>query len=137
VLRGPAGVLALGRVRRPQDSPKSVMRRMMRQALQAEGFRGRNHEGRAEEVFAALEAVGGERIPAVEAARWTVEHRPADSIASWQGKAGLAGIDVPAELKARVLASVRESAKALFGDLDRALPQEEAFEIAAIRLPIG
>jgi SAM-dependent methyltransferase len=137
VLRAPGGVLALGRVRRPHDSPRSVLRRMMRQALQAEGFRGRNHEGRAEEVFAALAAVGGERIPAVEAARWTVEHRPADSIASWRGKDGLAGIDVPDDVKARVLASVRETAAASFGDLDAPLPQEESFEIAAIRVPVG
>jgi ubiquinone/menaquinone biosynthesis C-methylase UbiE len=137
VLRSPGGVLALGRVRRPPDSPKSVLRRMMRRALEAEGFPGRNHEGRAEEVFAALEAHGAERIPPVAAARWTAQHRPADSIASWQGKAGLAGVDVPEGVKARVLASVREAAATHFGDVDVPLTQEESFEIAAVRVPVG
>jgi ubiquinone/menaquinone biosynthesis C-methylase UbiE len=137
VLRAPGGVLALGRVRRPPDSPRAVLRRQMRQALEAEGYRGRNHEARAEAVFAGLETHGAERIAPIVAARWTVQHRPADSIASWASKAGLAGIDVPEAVKARVLASVRDLAAAHFGNLDEPLAQEESFEIAAIRVPIG
>ncbi|HLM66759.1 MAG TPA: methyltransferase domain-containing protein, partial [Longimicrobium sp.] len=39
----PGGWLATGRVRRPPDSPKSVLRRQMRRMLQAEGFAGRSH----------------------------------------------------------------------------------------------
>jgi SAM-dependent methyltransferase len=136
VLRAPGGWLVLGRVRRPPDSVKSVLRRRMRQMLAAEGVAGRSHDARADAVFAALEDVGARRIEPRIAARWTGEHRPADSIAAWEGKSGLAGVDVAADVKARVLAGLREWAAAEYGDLDRPLPQEEAFELAAIRIPV-
>lgn len=137
VLRAPGGWLVLGRVRRPPDSVKAVLRRRMRQTLAAEGYAGRSHDARAGAVFAALEGVGGRSIEPRVAARWTSPHRPADSIAAWEGKSGLAGLDVPAEVKARVLAALHAWATEAFGDVDRALPQDEAFELSAIRIPIA
>ncbi|HEU0053545.1 MAG TPA: class I SAM-dependent methyltransferase [Longimicrobium sp.] len=136
VLRRPCGWLAIGRVRRPQHSPKSLLRRRMRRLLEAEGFAGRSGERHADELFAALEWWGGERLPVRETARWTVPHAPADSLAAWAGKAGLAGIDLPAEVKARVLADLESWAAAEFGDLRRPLEQEEWFEIAAAKVSI-
>ena len=137
VLRAPGGWLVLGRVRRPPQSPKSVLRRQMRRMLEAQGFAGRSHEARAGAVFAALERVGGLRMETRTAARWTGTHRPADSIASWEGKSGLAGIEVPAETKARVLAELRDWAAAEYGDLHQPLDQEESFELDAVRVPVG
>jgi ubiquinone/menaquinone biosynthesis C-methylase UbiE len=134
VLRAPGGWLVLGRVRRPPDSPKSVLRRQMRRMLQMQGFAGRSHEARAGAVFAALERAGGLRMETRSAARWTGTHRPADSIASWEGKSGLAGIDLPADAKARVLAELRDWAAAEYGDLHRPLEQEESFELDAVRV---
>lgn len=136
VLRAPGGWLVLGRVRRPPDSPKSILRRQMRRMLEAQGFAGRSHEARAWAVFTALERAGGQRMEPRVAARWTGAHRPADSIAAWEGKSGLAGIDVPAEAKARVLADLRAWAKAEYGDLHQPLEQEESFELDAVRVPI-
>jgi SAM-dependent methyltransferase len=136
-LRAPAGWLVLGRVRRPPQSPKSVLRRQMRRMLEARGLAGRSHEARAGAVFAALERAGGVRIEPRVAARWTGAHRPADSLASWEGKSGLAGIEVPADIKARVLDDLRGWALAEYGDLHRPLEQEESFELDAIRVPIG
>ncbi|WP_420126946.1 class I SAM-dependent methyltransferase [Longimicrobium sp.] len=135
VLRAPGGWLVLGRVRRPPDSPKSILRRQMRRMLQAQGFAGRSHEARAGAVFAALERAGGLRMEPRVAARWTGAHRPAESLASWEGKSGLAGIDVPVEAKARVLAELRDWAAGEYGDLDQPLDQEESFELDAIRVP--
>jgi ubiquinone/menaquinone biosynthesis C-methylase UbiE len=137
VLRAPGGWLVLGRVRRPPDSPKSVLRRQMRRMLEAQGFAGRSHEARAGAVFAALEQAGGRRIEPRAAARWTGAHRPADSLASWEGKSGLAGIEVPAEIKARVLADLAAWALAEYGDLHQPLDQEESFELDAIGVPAG
>jgi SAM-dependent methyltransferase len=134
VLRPDGGWLVGARVRRPPDSPKSVLRRQMRRMLEAEGFHGRSGEAGAEAVFAALESAGGRRAEPRVAARWTVPHRPADSIAAWEGKSGLAGLEVPAEVKSRVLNELRGWAAARFGDLQRILEQEEAFELAAIRI---
>lgn len=134
VMRPAGGWLVTGRVRRPPDSPKSVLRRRMRQLLRAEGFEGRSHNAGAAAVFAALEMDGGERIEPRVAARWTAPHRPADSVAAWEDKSGLAGLDVPADVKSRVLNELRSWAASAFGDLQRELEQEEAFELAAIRL---
>lgn len=135
VLRSAGGVLAVGRVQRPRDSVKAVMRREMRRLLQAQGVSGRNADASAGAVFAALERHGARRLEPVAAARWTVAHAPADSIAAWSEKAGLAGADVPPDAKARVLGRLRELAAEQFGDLDAPLAQEEWFEIAAVRLP--
>ncbi|HEX8907051.1 MAG TPA: class I SAM-dependent methyltransferase [Longimicrobiaceae bacterium] len=137
VLRPPGGWLVLGRVRRPPDSPKSEMRRQMRRLLAAEGYPGRSGDAAAEAVFGVLERLGGERAEPRVAGRWTVRHRPADSIAAWEGKSGLAGVEIPAEVKDRVLSDLRAWAAERFGSLDAPLPQEEAFEIAAIRIPIA
>ena len=134
VLRAPGGWLVLGRVRRPPDSVKSVLRRQMRRMLEAQGFAGRSHEARAGAVFAALERAGGRRMEPRVAARWTHPHRPADSLAAWEGKSGLAGIDVPADAKARVLRDLRDWVLAEYGDLDRPLDQEESFELDAIHV---
>ncbi len=137
VLRAPGGWLALGRVRRPPDSPKSLMRRQMRRLLEARGHPGRSADAGAEAVLGALERLGGRRCEPLVAARWTTGHRPADSVAAWEGKSGLAGIDVPAEVKARVLADLAAWAAERFGSLDAALTQEESLEITAIHVPIA
>lgn len=134
VLRAPGGWLVLGRVRRPPGSPKSEMRRQMRRLLEAEGLAARSHEARAEAVFDALIRAGGERADPRTAARWTVPVAPADSLAAWEGKEGLGGIEVPDAIKARVLADLRTWAHGEYGDVDHPRPQEEAFELDAIRL---
>ena len=135
VLRGNGGCLVLGRVRRPTDSVKSVLRRQMRRMLEAEGFPGRSHDAHKEAVFAAFERAGGRRSEPRVAARWTAPHRPADSLAAWEGKSGLAGLDVPPAVKARVLDRLRDWTEAEFGDLHQPAEQEEAFELEAIRIP--
>lgn len=135
VMRTAGGWLVTGRVRRPRDSPKSVLRRQMRRMLEAEGFAGRSHDAGAEAVFAALAAAGGTRLEPTVAARWTVPHRPADSIAAWEGKSGLAGLEVPADTKARVLDGLRAWADSSFGGVARMMAQEEEFELAAVRVP--
>ena len=108
VLRAPGGWLVLGRVRRPPDSPKSVLRRQMRRMLQAQGFAGRSHEARAGAVFAALERGGR---PADGAAR----RRPLDAPAPprrlhrrrGRARAAWPASRSRAEAKARVLAELR------------------------------
>jgi len=137
VLRPSGGWLVLGRVRRPNDSVKSNLRRQMRRLLESRGYAGRSHDARSEGVFSRLEALGAERSPSIVAARWVRPHRPADSIASWEGKEGLAGIDLPADVKAEVLADLRRWAEKEYGDPTLPLAQEEIFELAPINVRIG
>jgi ubiquinone/menaquinone biosynthesis C-methylase UbiE len=134
VLAERGGWLVVGRVRRGHDSVKEQVRRHMRHLLEDEGYPGRSHQRGVERIFAALETEGGRRLPPISAARWTMPHAPADSIAAWEGKEGLAGVDVPPPIKERVLAETRRWAQATFGAIERPIEQEETFELQAIDL---
>ena len=134
VLRSEGGWLILGRVRRPNDSVKSTLRRQMRKLLEEEGYRGRNHQAYAETLFSTLEAIGGERAEPRVAARWTRRHALLDSITAWQGKEGLAGYHIPKHVKERVLGRLRAWAEERYGDPEALLEQEESFELEAIHL---
>jgi ubiquinone/menaquinone biosynthesis C-methylase UbiE len=134
VLRPEGGWLVLGRVLRPNDSVKSTLRRQMWKLLEEEGYSGRNHPAYAEALFSALEAIGGERAEPRVAARWTRRHAPLDSIAAWQGKEGLAGHDIPEEVKERVLGRLHAWAEERYGDPEALLEQEESFGLEAIYL---
>jgi SAM-dependent methyltransferase len=132
VLRPEGGWLILGRVRRPSDSVQPTLRRQMRKLLEEEGYSGRNHDVHAEALFSALEAMGGKRAEPRVAARWMRRHAPLDSITAWQGKEGLAGYDIPEEVKERVLSRLRAWAERRYGNLEAPLEQEEFFELDAI-----
>ena len=134
VLHPEGGWLILGRVRRPNDSVKPTLRRQMRKLFEEEGYSGRNHQAYAEALFSALEAIGGERAEPRVAARWTLRHAPLDSIVTWQGKEGLAGYDIPEEVKERVLGRLRAWAEERYGNLKASLEQEEYFQLDAIHV---
>jgi ubiquinone/menaquinone biosynthesis C-methylase UbiE len=134
VLRPQGGWLILGRVRRPNDSVQPTLRRQMRKLLEGEGYSGRDHDAHTEALFSALEAIGGERVQSRVAARWTRRHAPLDSITAWQGKEGLAGHDIPEEVKERVLGRLRAWAEERYGNLEAPLEQEESFELDAIHV---
>ena len=135
VLRSEGGWLILGMVRRPTDSVKPTFRRQMGKLLEEEGYRGRNHDTHTEALFSALEtAIGGERTEPRVVARWTRRQAPLDWFKAWQGKEGLAGHDIPEEVKERVLGRLRAWAKAHYGSLEQPLDQEQFFELEAIHV---
>jgi ubiquinone/menaquinone biosynthesis C-methylase UbiE len=134
VLHPEGGWLILGRVRRPNDSVKPTLRRQMRKLLEEEGYSGRNHQAYAEALFSALEVIGGKRAEPRVAVRWTLRHAPLDSIVTWQGKEGLAGYDIPEEVKERVLGRLRAWAEERYGNLKASLEQEEYFQLDAIHV---
>ncbi len=134
VLRPEGGWLIVGRVRRPNDSVQPTLRRQMRKLFEEEGYRGRDRDAHAEALFSALEAIGGERAEPRVAARWTRRYAPLDSIRAWQGKEGLAGYDIPEEVKQRVLGRLRAWAEERYGNLEAPLEQEEFFELDAIHV---
>jgi ubiquinone/menaquinone biosynthesis C-methylase UbiE len=134
VLRPEGGWLLLGRVSRPSNSVKPTLRRQMRKLLEEEGYTGRDHQAYAEALFSALEATGGERLEPRVAARWTRRHALLDSITVWQGKKGLAGHDIPEEVKERVLSRLRAWAEERHGNLEVPLDQEQFFELEAIHV---
>ncbi len=134
VLRPEGGWLILGMVRRPIDSVKPAFRRQMGKLLEEEGYRGRNHDTHTEALFSALEAIGGERAEPRVVARWTRRQAPLDWFKAWQGKEGLAGHDIPDEVKKRVLGRLRAWAEERYGNLEAPLDQEQSFELEAIHV---
>ncbi|MDQ4062854.1 MAG: class I SAM-dependent methyltransferase [Actinomycetota bacterium] len=134
VLRPEGGWLILGMVRRPSDSVKPAFRHQMGKFLKEEGYSGRSHDVHAEALFPALEAIGGERTEPRVVARWTRRQAPLDWFAAWQGKRGLAGHDMPEEVKKRVLSRLRAWAEECHRNLEVPLDQEQFFELEAIHV---
>jgi hypothetical protein len=134
VLGPEGGWLILGMVRRPNGSVKPALRRQMRKLLEEEGYSGRNHHTHTEALFSALEAIGGERAEPRVVARWGRRQAPLDWFTAWQGKKGLAGYDIPEEVKKRVLVRLRAWAEELYGNLEIPLDQEQFFELEAIHV---
>ena len=134
VLRPEGGWLILGMVRRPNESVKPTLRRQMRKLLEEEGYSGRSRHVHAQALFSSLEAMGGERVESRVVARWTRRHAPLDSITAWQGKEGLAGYDIPEEVKKRVLVRLRAWAEERYRNPEAPLDQEEFFELNAIHV---
>ncbi|WP_457654541.1 class I SAM-dependent methyltransferase [Rhodocaloribacter sp.] len=132
VARAGGARLAVGRVRRPKEAVTSVMRRELRRRLRRHGFEGAHHEAHTGAVFAELVRAGGRRAPTRTAARWTVRRSPADALEAWGQKAGLAGLELPPDVKARILAELRTWAGTRFGDPDEPRAHEEFFEIETI-----
>lgn len=131
----PGGLLVLGAVRRDPRSVRSQMQREMRQALgqQVSGGEARDSRRAHAEICERLVAVGGEMLPRRQAASWQVTERPADSLAAWRRKGGLAGRSRDAADVARVLQVVEERARELFQDLDRCCVADEIYELTAVR----
>ncbi len=134
VLRPEGGCLILGMVRRPNDSVKPTFRRQMGKLLEESGYSGRNHDTHTEALFSALEAIGGERAEPHVVACWTRRQTPLDWFAAWKGKEGLAGHDIPEEVKERVLGRLRTWAEERYGNLKTPLDQEQYFELEAIHV---
>ncbi|MBC8144929.1 MAG: class I SAM-dependent methyltransferase [bacterium] len=125
--------LVVAKVSRPKDSPKSEMRRAMRQLLREHGVDGRNHERHTDDVFDRLESNGAQRIAPIIAARWTTRYRPIDSIDAWLGKEGLGGVEIDADVKLNVIEGVRTWGAAQYGTLEGEIEQEEFIELHAIQ----
>lgn len=128
------GWLIMGRVRRPEDTVKSIVRRKMRQLLLQQGYEGRSHENGARALGRALENVGGRFQEPRVAARWKRLRAPSEWISNWERKSGLASRDVPEDLKQIILEDLRSWAVSEYGDLDRQVEQEEFFELMVFRM---
>jgi hypothetical protein len=102
----------------------------MREFLEQRGYRGKNHRAHRDALIDALGRDGAERLAPRTVASWTRPSAPSDSLRDWEGKQGLAGLDVPGETKASVLAELRVWAAQHYGDVDLPLQQEEFFELS-------
>lgn len=120
-------VLVAGRIRREEGSVKEEMRRRMRHLLKENGFAGLGAGRKRDAVDDAFVREGWTPLAPKVVATWEVASTPRQSLDSWLGKAGLAGLKVPDEVKLRVLEQLREWAQARFGSLDREIESEEGY----------
>ncbi len=127
--------VVVGGVTREDGSWRDGMRARMRDVLAREGYRGKGRGSAAKKLFEALEGFGGRRQATLRAASWEVRERPGDSLASWAGKSGLAGNDLPAELKARILDELGTWAADAFGSLAAERVATEHYELQVLSLP--
>ena len=133
---GPRGamVCAGGLVRDP-GSIRRQMRAAMRQLLEERHqVAGRKSGDDNRGWIDALAARGGRPLERLVVASWTVQARPADSLASWRGKQGLAGHDVSEAIKADVLQRLEAWALERYGSLEVVVPAEEHYALWAVRL---
>ncbi len=133
----PTGVTVLvGRVMRDDTSVRMWMRRQMRDLLRDAGVEGRRGGGR---IVRDLVERGVNATPVAPqiAAQWSVTTSPADALAAWVGKDGLAGVAVDDDTKRSVLERLRELAQRELGDLDRRVESTEEYVLSGAHFTGG
>lgn len=135
-LAHPAGArLVLGRVQRQPDSVRAAIRRRAHELLAERGLPRRDGRSAGRRLLAEIAERGGRTEPERTAATWMVHERPADSLASWRSKEGLAGNALPTRLRNAILADLEAWARERFGDLLAVHETSESYELAAAELP--
>lgn len=126
-------VVAFGRVRRPEESVRSRLRRQLHQLLKQEGHAVRGG-GKARERLARSLVDRGARPGAetpVPVATWPTVETPEQALADWRSKPGLAGQPLPAVEQARLLDRLEDWARERFGDLRASVPSTESYLLDA------
>jgi ubiquinone/menaquinone biosynthesis C-methylase UbiE len=125
----------VGRVRRAPESLRSRLRHEMRERLRQLGFAPGEGREREREILEACRARGAISIEPVMAAAWPVSSSGATLLHAWQTKAGLAGLDIPAPVKASVLSHLGKWCVENFGALATVHEAEEKYILEGVRLP--
>jgi SAM-dependent methyltransferase len=119
--------LIVGRVVREQESVAERTRRAMRALLRREGYEGRSGSKHSAESIAECVARGAERLAPRVVASWTVRRSVRDSIEAWRSKPGLAGIQVPEDVKARLLTELERFTSESAGNIDAGVDSTEQY----------
>jgi len=133
VLGSDGAMLVVGRVRRDSQGVKAKMRREMLRLLGASRAASSGGDP-SRQLIEALVQRGAAAFAPLVAARWTTAHSPADSLASWRSKPGLAGATVPEPFKAEVLSKLEQWAVDQFKSLDSRFQSTEEYVLEGARL---
>jgi hypothetical protein len=110
------------------------MQQAMQRLLRQQGFSGHHGEPHQRRLLAALTQRGAMVLDPVEVARWTVTRTPLQSIAAWQSKPGLAGLDVSPFVQGGILDELRSWAQSTFDDLNREVTCDETYVLQGVNL---
>jgi len=127
--------VVVGRVRRDPDGVRGMLRRQMRSLLADRGITGKSGEQAQGRLLAALSPYGGKQRAPRTVANWTAEVQPAEVIAAWREKPGLAGESLQPQLQVEVLDRLEDWARAQLGDLTAPRSAVETYELAIVDLP--
>lgn len=131
VLR-PGGRVLIGRRTRAREHVRSVLRRELHALLRARGYAPRPGGGEALRLLSCAPGLVHEARDEVES--WTVKTSPAQALAAWRDKPGLAGVDLPEAEKRHMLAALEAFARARFGaDLSEPHVGHECFTLDVLR----
>lgn len=137
VLGERGGVLLVGRVVRPEEAPVRRLRREMQRLLRRRGFEGRGGRRRVQQLFDRCCRRGAALIEPVPVLQWETEKSPGKALRAWRKRRGLAGLELPEEVKADVLDQLEGWARETFGSLDRPSPTEETYTLEGVHFPAG
>ena len=129
----PAGATFLvGRVERDRESIQSVLRRKMRRHLQETGYQAHDGHRAWEQLEEVLCEWNGQTLQSRTVVQWQRCRSPAQMLAAWENKPGLAGLSLTREAKASVLTRVRDWAKNRYNDLDEPCEIQESYQLQGI-----
>jgi ubiquinone/menaquinone biosynthesis C-methylase UbiE len=123
-----------GRLQREEHSLRARLRQEMRERLRRLGYASREGNQKEREILDACVHRGAAPLERRVVASWPVQHNAAQVLASWREKSGLAGLDVPAEVKETVLSELVVWAKSAFGSLEEVQSAEEKYVLEGVRL---
>jgi len=131
----PKGVtLLMGKVKRDDKAVKHLMREKMREFLEDEKLVARPADKIRNNLISNCNQLGATPIEPKIAARWTVTHRPIESINSWQKKDSMGGIFPPQKTKEKILRQLREWGEKEYGDLEKEITSTETYLLEGFRL---
>jgi ubiquinone/menaquinone biosynthesis C-methylase UbiE len=126
--------LVLGRLQREKQSLRARIRQEMRERLRQLGYTSHEGQQKEREILDACVRRGAARLERRVVATWPVQHSAAQVLASWREKSGLAGVDLAAEVKAKVLSQLAIWAKDVFGTLEAVQSAEEKYVLEGVQL---
>jgi ubiquinone/menaquinone biosynthesis C-methylase UbiE len=124
----------IGRVERPDGSPRARLRRKMRELVRAAGYPSRSGGANARAVVERLVAAGATHLAVQNVATWTVRASPRSILEAWSRKHGLGGADPTPAQKQDVLARTEAWAIETFGDVDVPIESEECYTLEGAML---
>ena len=124
----------LGRPQPDKQSLRARLRQEMRQRLRELGYASDEGQQKEREILDACVRRGAAPLERRVVATWPVQYSAAQVLASWRDKSGLAGLEVPDDVKHTVLSQLVIWAEGAFGSLEAVQSAEENYMLQSVRL---
>lgn len=126
--------LIIGRVKRARSSIHERAKLELKRQLHADGWSALDGEANQSSLMERLARHGATVLEPLVVGSWSVTSTPAQVIAGWESRRGLAGLDLAPSLKDEHLAALRGWAARTFGSLDANLTARESYVLSGVRL---